>query len=174
MFKSIFFVLIGALSIWLGAILSLPIPGSEVPVSMQTLAVILAGALLGPVRGGAAVGLYLLAGGLGLPVFAGGRSGIEVLLGPTGGFLLGFLLTSVLVGFIWNKIQSHKGLWPWIIFLLAHFLILLIGFLWLQSEQGEYHFPMQSLTKLLPGLLFKVGLGGLILYLYARFVKLKK
>lgn len=167
-------VILGAASIWLGALLSFPIPGSEVPVSMQTLAVILAGALLGPVRGGAAIGLYLLAGGLGLPVFAAGKSGVEILLGPTGGFLLGFLITGVLVGYFWRKIQQKKGLYAWIIFLMAHLLILCIGFIWLDFYKGEWEFPSQTLLKLFPGLVFKIAMGGLVLSLFHRFVELKK
>jgi biotin transport system substrate-specific component len=173
-YKSFLFVIPGAFSIYLGALLSFPIPGSDVPVSMQTLAVILVGALLGPVRGGAAIGLYLIAGGLGLPVFAAGKSGVEVLLGPTGGFLLGFLITGVLTGYYWDKIQPKKGLFAWIIFLLAHFLILLIGFIWLNIYKGAWEFPGETLIKLLPGLLFKTAIGGLVLYLHHRFVELKK
>lgn len=174
LFKNLLSILLGALSIWLGAILSLPIPGAEVPVSMQTLAVILAGALLGHVRGGAAVGLYLIAGAIGLPVFAEGRSGVDVLFGPTGGFLFGFLIAGMLSGYYWHKIQPQKGLLPWIIFLLAHLLILILGFVWLNMYRGEWQFPDQILLRLLPGLAFKIAIGGLLLFLFHRFVELKK
>lgn len=173
-YKSLLFILIGTLAIWMGAILSFPIPGSEVPVSMQTLAVILVGALLGPVRGGLAVALYLLAGAMGLPVFAEGRFGIKVLFGPTGGFLFGFLMVAVLSGYFWNKFHQKKGYWAWIIFFMAHVAILLIGFIWLNIYKGEWTFPSQTLVKLLPGLVFKTALGGLILYISRRFVELKK
>jgi biotin transport system substrate-specific component len=173
-YKSLLFILLGTLAIWLGAILSFPIPGSEVPVSMQTLAVILAGALLGPVRGGLAVALYLLAGTLGLPVFAEGRFGIQVLLGPTGGFLFGFLIVGSLSGYHWHKFQAKKGFFAWIIFFMAHVAILLIGFIWLNIYKGEWTFPAQTLVKLFPGLVFKTALGGLILYISRRFVELKK
>ena len=73
-----------------GAYIHIPLWG--VPFSMQPLFAMLAGYLLGPTRGPMAVGLYLLAGLGGLPVFAGGKAGLAVLLGPTGGYLIGFLL----------------------------------------------------------------------------------
>lgn len=65
--------------------------GSGVPITLQTLAVILTGMLLGPGRGAAAVGLFLLAGLAGLPVFSGFRGGLGVLAGPSAGYLLSFL-----------------------------------------------------------------------------------
>ncbi|EGB15906.1 BioY protein [Pseudodesulfovibrio mercurii] len=79
-----------------GAWLNLPI--GPVPVSLQTFFVALAGFVLGPVRGGLAVGLYLLAGVAGLPVFAGGGSGLGHLFGPTGGFLIGFVPYACIAG----------------------------------------------------------------------------
>ena len=69
----------------------LSIPFGEVAFTMQTFAVFLALGLLGGKWGSAAIGVYLLLGAVGLPVFSGFRGGLGVLLGPTGGFLLGFL-----------------------------------------------------------------------------------
>jgi biotin transport system substrate-specific component len=69
-----------------------------VPVTLQTLWVFLAGFVLGPVWAGVAFGLYLVAGLVGLPVFAGATGGIGVLLGPTGGFLVGFPLAAMATG----------------------------------------------------------------------------
>jgi len=73
-------------------------PLGPVPISLQVLFVLLAGFLLGPLAGASAVGLYLLAGLAGLPVFSGGTSGLGHILGPTGGYLLGFLLTPLITG----------------------------------------------------------------------------
>jgi biotin transport system substrate-specific component len=69
-----------------------------VPVTLQTLWVFLAGIVLGPVWAGVAFGLYLVAGVVGLPVFAGAAGGIGHLLGPTGGFLVGFPVAAVVTG----------------------------------------------------------------------------
>ncbi len=81
-----------------GGIISVPIPFSPVPVTLQTMFVLLAGLILGPRGGMAAVLLYMAAGCLGLPIFAGGKAGLAVFLGPTGGFLLGFLPGAALCG----------------------------------------------------------------------------
>jgi biotin transport system substrate-specific component len=70
----------------------------NVPITLQTLWVYLAGIVLGPLWAGVAFVCYLLAGLIGLPVFAGGNAGLGVLLGPTGGFLVGFPLGAVAIG----------------------------------------------------------------------------
>ena len=69
-----------------------------VPITLQTLAVILAGLILGPLRGAAAVGLYLVAGLAGLPVFSGFSGGPGVLAGPSAGYLLSFPLAALVAG----------------------------------------------------------------------------
>lgn len=74
------------------------VPLGEVPFVLSDFFVLLGGLVLGPWRGAGAVALYLLAGALGLPVFAGGAGGWAHLIGPTGGYLLGFLLAPLVVG----------------------------------------------------------------------------
>ncbi|MFW6054328.1 MAG: biotin transporter BioY [Thermodesulfobacteriota bacterium] len=73
-------------------------PVGPVPISLQVCFVLLAGFVLGPVRGFSAAALYILAGLAGLPVFSGGTSGIGHVLGPTGGYLMGFLAAPVITG----------------------------------------------------------------------------
>ena len=109
-------------AIAVGARVDLPVPGSPVPQSLQTLAVVLAGALLGPRRGMVAVLVYLAAGATGLPVFAGGASGIHQLIGPTGGYLLGFVLGAGIAGALADPL--HRALLG---MLLAHLVILGLG-----------------------------------------------
>jgi biotin transport system substrate-specific component len=72
----------------------------NVPITLQTLWVYLSGIVLGPLWAGFAFLLYLLAGVIGLPVFAGANAGLGVVLGPTGGFLVGFPLAAVTIGFV--------------------------------------------------------------------------
>ncbi|OZI19711.1 BioY family transporter [Bordetella genomosp. 9] len=76
----------------------IPVPALPVPITLQALGVMLAGCMLGPARGTAAVALYLLLAAIGLPVLPGGRGGLGVYAGPTGGFLIGMLVGAALCG----------------------------------------------------------------------------
>jgi biotin transport system substrate-specific component len=80
----------------IGALVFLPL--YPVPVTLQTLFTYLAGAVLGPSLGALSQVIYILLGGIGLPVFAGGKAGFGTLLGPTGGYLLGFIVASFAIG----------------------------------------------------------------------------
>lgn len=80
----------------LGSFLALPL--GPVPFSMQPFFVLLAGFTLGWPQGAAACLLFIAAGIIGLPVFAGGKSGLAVLFGPTGGYILGFVLAAGAIG----------------------------------------------------------------------------
>jgi biotin transport system substrate-specific component len=88
-----------------GAFLAIPI--GPVPIVLQNMFVYLAGLLLGGRWGLASVGVYLLAGACGLPVFAGGLGGISRLIGPTGGYLIGYLPAVFLIGKISQKAKPR-------------------------------------------------------------------
>jgi biotin transport system substrate-specific component len=81
-------------------IAAIPVGGLGVPITLQTLAVMLTGLALGPGRAFAAVGLYVLLGLAGLPIFSGGRSGLGVLAGPSAGYILAFPLAAAAVGWL--------------------------------------------------------------------------
>lgn len=83
-------------------------PLGGVPITLQTFAVLLAGALLGAYRGAAAVVLYLIAGTAGAPIFAGHVGGPSVWQGPTAGFLISFILAAFFVGWIVER-QATRG-----------------------------------------------------------------
>lgn len=90
---------IGAALVAASAQVSVPIPFSPVPMTLQPLAVLVVGGLLGPAAGAAALVLYLAAGVAGLPVFApGGVPGAARLIGPTGGYLLAFPVAAAVAG----------------------------------------------------------------------------
>jgi biotin transport system substrate-specific component len=93
---AVFAALLAALAI----LPAIPVGPLSVPITLQTLGIMLAGLVLGPARGGAAVGLYLVAGMAGLPVFAGFRGGLGVLAGPSAGYLIAFPLTALLCGYL--------------------------------------------------------------------------
>ncbi|MDI6815677.1 MAG: biotin transporter BioY [Actinomycetota bacterium] len=80
------------------AIVAIPI--GSVPVTLQVFFVLLAGLVLGPVYGALSMIVYMLLGIVGLPVFAGGAAGIGVVVGPSGGYLFGFILAAVVIGII--------------------------------------------------------------------------
>ncbi len=91
-------IAIGALVVAVAAQVRIPLPMTPVPVTLQDLAVLTVGGLLGPAAGVAALVTYLGLGLAGLPVFSGGASGIAWLLGPTGGYLLAFPVAALVVG----------------------------------------------------------------------------
>jgi biotin transport system substrate-specific component len=95
--RRVFAVITFALLTAFSAHVSAPIPGTVVPVSLQTLVVLLSGMLLGPALGAATQTAYLLAGAAGLPVFAAGL-GVPYLFGPTGGYLLAFPAAAAVAG----------------------------------------------------------------------------
>lgn len=90
----------GSLLIALCAQISIPLPFTPVPITGQTFAVLLLPVMLGGWRGPAAVALYLAQGLLGLPFFALGSAGVAVLAGPTGGYLVGFVLAAVVIALL--------------------------------------------------------------------------
>lgn len=90
--------------------LSIPIPSTSVPFSLQPFGVFFAGLLLGPLWGGLAMALYLLAGLAGAPVFANGAAGAGYLFGNTGGFLVGYLLAAVAIGAIAHRRVEPRSL----------------------------------------------------------------
>jgi len=86
--------------------LRIPAPGTPVPITLQTLVVLLAGFALGPVRGAASQGLYLAVGTAGLPVFAAAS---RTLSPVTGGYLIGFVFAALAVGYLHRRLPSTLG-----------------------------------------------------------------
>jgi biotin transport system substrate-specific component len=95
-----------------GAWMIIPLP--PVPITLQTLFMGLAAILLGGRLGALSQGIYILLGILGLPVFAGGKAGIGVLLGPTGGYLVGFIVAAFVIG--WLAERKKRAGFAWLVF----------------------------------------------------------
>ena len=102
---AVFAGLIAASTIWPGAELV-----SGVPITLQTLAVLLAGAALGPWRGAASAALYLVVGTAGAPIFAGRVGGFSAWAGPTAGFLGGFVLAAFATGWLVRRMRIRGQL----------------------------------------------------------------
>ena len=97
------FVPLFAALITISGFIAFPLPGTPVPIVLQNMMPILASGLLGGLYGTASTVLFLIAGLLGLPVFSGGRGGIAHLLGPTGGFLIGYLAAAAFLIIFFRK-----------------------------------------------------------------------
>ena len=115
----------------LAAQVAVPLPGSPVPLTGQTFAVLLTGAALGARRGFLAQALYLLEGASGLPVFAGGLGGAWLLAGPTGGFLVAFPLAAAVTGTLAERGWDRRFVGTLAAMLLGSAVILLAGAAWL-------------------------------------------
>ena len=127
-------VVLGTLLITICAKISVPV--WPVPVTMQSFAIVALSAAFGLRIGVATVALYLLEGAFGLPVFATG-GGLAYLAGPTGGFLLGFLVLAAIVGFAADRGASAKPLTLFATMIGAEALLLVLGFAWLVVLSGQ-------------------------------------
>lgn len=133
-----------------------------VPLSMQTLAVLLVGGLLGARAGLAAVVAYLAAGAMGAPVFTGG-GGVHLLFGPTGGYLMGFLPAAWLAGELFDR-SAGRSAWRTVGALLAaDAVIFAFGLAWLSLYVPLRALPIVGLVKFLPGETVKIALAAAVL-----------
>ena len=106
-FKQAAIVISASLFVALCARVTVPLPFTPVPLTLQNFGVLVVGLLLGSRRGFAALALYLLEGASGLPVFnPAGPGGIAQLLGPTGGYLVSYPFAAALAGFIYERGRS--------------------------------------------------------------------
>jgi biotin transport system substrate-specific component len=123
----------GALLTIVGAQISIPVPPSPVPITGQTLAVVVAGASLGSVRGGLSQLLYV-ALGLFLPVYADGGTGWDVVTGATGGYLVGFVVAAYIVGRLAELGADRRVAVAFVAFVVGQLVIFGIGVPWLKAS----------------------------------------
>lgn len=150
---------------WLIAIsaqITINIPFSPVPVTGQTLIVLLAGLILGKNLGTASVTAYLIQGAIGFPFFSGGRSGLATLLGPTGGYLFGFLAAVYFVGLLSELRHKRSPFQAASSLLIGNIIIYIFGLVWLARFVGEGSALQLGLYPFLIGDLLKITLGVLI------------
>jgi biotin transport system substrate-specific component len=109
-FISLFAAIVAALAVF--PPITLPVAG--VPITAQSLGVMLAGGVLGAVRGGLALTLFLALVAVGLPLLSGGRGGFAVFLGPSGGFLFGWIVAAFAIGSLterfWERLNYLSAL----------------------------------------------------------------
>jgi biotin transport system substrate-specific component len=141
------------------------LPGSAVPITGQTFAVLLSGAALGANRGAAAMLLYVLLGMVGLPIYAAGDHGTHVVFGATGGYLVGFLVAGWVVGKLAEKRMDRTPLKAAPAFLVGTAIIYAIGVPWLAiyAHEGLGAAISQGLTPFVPGDLVKAAAAAGVL-----------
>lgn len=133
--RDVALVFAGALLTFIGAQISIPVPPSPVPVTGQTLAVVVAGAALGWKRGAASQLLYL-AVGLFLPVYADGESGLDVVWGATGGYIVGFVVAAALIGRLAELGADRRPGIAFLSFCAGQLAVFGIGVPWLKVSTG--------------------------------------
>lgn len=142
---------------------SITLPSSPVPITGQTLAVLLSGALLGSRRGAACLLAYLLEGALGLPVFAGGTAGLGKLLGPTGGYLIGFVAAAWVTGWLAERGWDRRPATAFVAMLTGNLTIYLFGLPWLAYFVGAEKVLTSGFFPFIAGDLLKLLLGTSLL-----------
>lgn len=157
------FVILTAFGAWV----RIPVPGTPVPITLQTFFVLLGGAVLGA-YGAVAQLIYVMLGTLGVPIFACGLG----LLGPTGGYLIGFIVSALVVGTIINSKQNFN--WVIISMLIGTVIIYLFGILQLglflsQSGNWGYISGFKNVFALgvllfIPGDILKLFIAAIIYY----------
>lgn len=144
-----------ALLTWAGAKVSVPLPMTPVPGTLQTLAVLLAGAMLGARAGALSQAAYVFMGLAGLPVFALPGAGPGYLLGPTGGYLVGFAGAAFVVGTLLGRLRGPGPVPAFLAFLAGAGTIHACGLAWLSVVLGD---PASALRAgVLPFVLFDLA-----------------
>ncbi len=156
-------IAMGSVLIAASAWVQIHLPFTPVPITGQTFAIVLVGTLYGSKRGALTVLAYLAQGAVGLPVLAGGAAGIAYMLGPTGGYLIGFVLAAYIVGLLaehgWDRHISTTALDMTI----GTALLFAPGLLWLMFFVGPKAVIAAGLIPFLPGAVIKIALATALL-----------
>jgi biotin transport system substrate-specific component len=140
------------------------IPLWPVPLTLQTLGVLFTGAVLGSRRGALALLLYLTEGALGLPVFAGGASGVGYMLGPTGGYLVGFVVAAGVVGWLAQRGWDRRLVWAAVAMVIGNVIIYACGVAWLAVFLGDlWGALVKGMLLFVVGDLIKIAVAALTL-----------
>ena len=156
-------VLAASFFVALLAQVSIRLPFTPVPITGQTFAVLFIGLLLGSRRGAYAILLYLGEGLVGLPVFAGGAAGPAYLLGPTGGYLLGFVGAAFLTGLCAERGWDRHFLKSLAALAAGNLVIFFCGALWLSLFVGRRNVWTAGVWPFLPGMVLKTFAAAILL-----------
>jgi biotin transport system substrate-specific component len=167
-------VLIVVGSLLLAVSAQIKVPFYPVPVTGQTLVVLLIGMTYGSRLGGATVAAYLLQGAMGLPVFSGAAVGMAALAGPTGGYLAGFFVAAVIMGFLAERGMGRSVISTVIAMLIGNAVIYAMGVLWLTSFIGLEKALMLGMVKFLYGDALKLVIAACLMPMAWRLVKIAR
>ncbi len=160
--RQVVLVLAGAAAIALSARIHIPLPWTPVPITAQTLAVLLTAALLGSAGGTLSVLTVLAAGAAGLPVFVYG-AGAGYLFGPTGGYILGFVPAAYLTGGLIERGWGRRPATCLLALLVGDAVLFAFGLAWLSVYVPVGALPLAGLAPFLPGEAVKIVLAALAL-----------
>lgn len=151
------FIQIVAASLFIGicAQIEIPLYFTPVPLTGQTFAIMLTGALLGSRKGALSVLLYIFEGSVGLPLFSGGGFGLLHLFGPTGGYFAGFVLQAYLIGLFMERMSCFDSRKVMAVLLLSCLAQMGLGALWLAHYVGADQALMLGVYPFLPGEIIK-------------------
>ena len=156
--------------------IAIPVPGSPVPVTGQTLGVLLIGTTYGSGLGLATFAMYLLAGIAGAPVFAGASFGVEKITGATGGYLIGMMVATYLLGVLAKRRLDQRFLTSLPSMLFGTLIIFSFGLIWLHHFTGkDWAWTIAAgLTPFIVGEALKIAIAGTSLPILWRLINSKK
>ena len=168
-------VVSGVFALAILAQIAIPVPGSPVPVTGQTLGVLLIGTAYGSTLGVTTFALYLLAGIAGAPVFANNGFGIDRVIGATGGYLIGMLVATYVVGQLARLRLDQKFLTALPSMLIGTVITFGFGLVWLQQYTGkDWAWTINAgLTPFIVGEVLKIAIAGTSLPIIWRLVNRK-
>jgi biotin transport system substrate-specific component len=145
-----------------GAWIAVPLP--YVPITLQTLFTMLSGAVLGPYFGALAMVVYVLLGLIGLPVYAQGQSGLGALVGPAGGYLIGFIVGAVVIGILVRMKEKPGFLWLCMAMAIGELVVFFFGVAQLSLVAGMSldKAILVGLLPFVPGDILKIAIAALI------------
>ena len=166
-FQQIILASVFAILTGVGAFITIPLSFSPIPITFQTLFVLLSGFMLGRYYGPLSQIIYVFLGFVGVPWFSGGKFGPSVLLSVSGGYLLGFIIASFIIG--WITDMSKQSRHPLALFttsVLGSIIIYFFGVLGLLRYDNIWQSLELGVFPFIPGDLFKIILAFILLYLF--------
>ena len=158
--RNILLAVAGSLIVAVAAQVTVPLP--VVPLTLQTLAVLAIGAAYGARLGAGTMALYAIEGAAGLPVFAQMKAGTAVIAGPTGGYIIGFIIAAALVGYLAERNWDRSLVKMFVAAILGAIVLYIPGLLWLHQFASGWPQTMEwGLTPFVAGDLVKAALVAL-------------